>query len=167
MGTEFVTGRSLEIKLWLVCSIKKNESRNFLPRTTCKELEFVAPQLWGWQRYSQSTRGDKWPSPTFVPEIGCESPLSTRGDELSRSGRRVSAGTDQRPWPLTAVDFFLRTCCDPNSVLAIVVSSPRSRSHVSQQTLAPFAIWELEHHIFSALSPLFIFVFLFKAQMKS
>lgn len=111
--------------------------------------------------------GDKWPSPTFVPEIGCESPLSTRGDELSRSGRRVSAGTDQRPWPLTAVDFFLRTCCDPNSVLAIVVSSPRSRSHVSQQTLAPFAIWELEHHIFSALSPLFIFVFLFKAQMKS
>lgn len=166
MGTEFVTGRSLEIKLWLVCSIKKNKSRNFLPGTTCKELEFVAPQLRDGS-VTAKVHGDKWPSPTFVPEIGCESPLSTRGDELSRSGRRVSAGRDQRPWPLTAVDFFLRTCCDPNSVLAIVVSSPRSRSHVSQQTLAPFAIWELEHHIFSALSPLFIFVFLFKAQMKS
>lgn len=40
--------------------------------------------------------------------------------------------------------IVLRTCCAPDSVLATLLSPPRSRSHVSEQTLAPFAIWELE-----------------------
>lgn len=102
---------------------------------------------------------DKWHFPTFVPRNTALMSFSTHGVtqrmvEFTHDGMRVQplqplqAGTSVLIQSLSWI-FFLRIYCGPNSALGIMVSSRRSWSHVSEQTLAPFAIWELEDHVFS------------------
>lgn len=100
---------------------------------------------------------DKWHLSTFIPRSTVLMPFSTHGVTQGRMSLPAVAGgcslcSHHRQGPVSLPSychgFFLRTNCDPNSALGTVVSPGRSRSHVSEQTLAPFAIWELEHHFF-------------------